>query len=388
LRSWVAIQFLFTFLLHLHPNASSDLEATSPPPTPEEESIAKSKAQSYIALSIIGFGLAIDYTMALMSIQPLYYIVGGHDNLYGLVYGSYDLAGMLLVPVFAYLTIHVLKSFKRPLALGGIVNALGNLLYAFTMLIGNWWPMLVGRFIAGAGASTLAIGSGYISRTTKLEERQDKLGAYRIYQNIARVIGPFVGYFFLGLPEVDSTSSTALKLFNWYTMPGWLAFVVVLFMTAIFLWFFVEPTKENKHLLEEQLVPQEDAMTEEQIRRLSNFQKLRYWWLPLSFSSLFSSTAQMSNLFALFAATFKGVANQQDNWKTYIGVGVGAIVGGMSFRIGIRKFPKIFDERYIILVTNWLLFTSWMLTIPWNGLTYVPSEALYYIATGLLAAAK
>ena len=47
--------------------------------------------------------------------------------------------------------------------------------------------------MAGAGGATLAVGSSYLAQTTTLEERQLKLGRYRISQNIARTVGPFVG---------------------------------------------------------------------------------------------------------------------------------------------------------------------------------------------------
>lgn len=102
------------------------------------------------------------------------------------------------------------------------------------------------------GAATLGIGSSYITQTTTAARRQVALGRYRITQNIARMCGPFVGFLFLGLPEVrkgllkwlnlwpatagrlwrrlrssdprwappalqvHNNSSTGLKLFNWW----------------------------------------------------------------------------------------------------------------------------------------------------------------------------
>jgi hypothetical protein len=65
------------------------------------------------------------------------------------------------------------------------------------------------------GAATLGIGSSYITQTTTSERRQLDLGRYRVTQNVARMAGPFVGYLFIGLPNVDRGASTALKLFNW-----------------------------------------------------------------------------------------------------------------------------------------------------------------------------
>jgi MFS family permease len=60
-----------------------------------------------------------------------------------------------------------------------------------------------GRAIAGVGAATLGIGSSYITQTTTSERRQLDLGRYRVTQNVARMAGPFVGYLFIGLPNVS-----------------------------------------------------------------------------------------------------------------------------------------------------------------------------------------
>lgn len=92
--------------------------------------------------------------------------------------------------------------------LGAVVNGIGNLIYAFTVLADGWWIMLLGRrvcwfvcarigqagsllerdcqnaaalgppllssrrLVAGVGAATLGIGSSYITQTTTSERRQ------------------------------------------------------------------------------------------------------------------------------------------------------------------------------------------------------------------------
>ncbi len=38
--------------------------------------------------------------MSLMSIQALYYVVGGNQRLYGLTFGSYDLTALVFAPLF------------------------------------------------------------------------------------------------------------------------------------------------------------------------------------------------------------------------------------------------------------------------------------------------
>lgn len=351
-------------------------------PPPMNKKNARSKMLSYWAIVIIGFALAIDYTMCMMSIQPLYYVVQGQQNLYGLVYGSYDLGALILVPFFGFWVDRTGK-FKLQMMTGGVLNALGNLLYAFTLLISSWWPMLVGRLIAGMGSATLGIGSGYIAVTSTLQGRQATLATYRISQNIARVIGPFVGYLFLGFPNVDASSSTALKIFNWYSIPGWFAFGIVAILTVLFMVVFVNPTEENQHLVKQES-PQSAHKTSSE-DRLETFKKFQIWWLLLTFSSMFCITAQFSNVFGVFAGQYHGVQTQEDQWKTFIGTGIGAITGGLFYRKFIRVFPNLLNERLVLLVTNWLFFATAMMFIPWHGETYVPHTALFYAATGILA---
>ena len=149
----------------------------------------------------ISAGLAIDYTMSLMSIQPLYYTVAGPDSLYGFVFGSYDLTALLCAPLFGFWTDHS-RRFKPQVrllllpinpalpaadvcsllgaqgvhttspphlpclqvVLGALFNAAGNLVYAFTILAGRWYLMLIARLVAGVGAATLGIGASYITQ--------------------------------------------------------------------------------------------------------------------------------------------------------------------------------------------------------------------------------
>ena len=52
-----------------------------------------------------------------------------------------------------------------------------------------------------------------------------------------------------------------------------------------------------------------------------------------------------SNLFALFAGQYHQVTTQTENWRTFIAVGIGAMVAAAAYRRAIKHFPKIADER-------------------------------------------
>lgn len=105
---------------------------------------AHTKKWSYYSLVIVGFALALDYSSTLMSIQPLYYLVNGPNNLYGLTFASYDLGALLFAPLFGY-WVDRTEQFKMATLVGVALNAAGNYVYSFTLLAGEWWMMLLSR---------------------------------------------------------------------------------------------------------------------------------------------------------------------------------------------------------------------------------------------------
>eukprot|EP00887_Chlorella_sp_A99_P004878 scaffold4.g4878.t1 len=331
----------------------ADAKAAAAPMALRDPRNRRSKRQSYLAMLLVGFALAIDFTTTLargarrgagaMSIQPLYYVVGGAERLYGLTFGSYDLSSLIFSPLFG-LWSDCARAFKAPVQLGSLVNAAGNFVYGFTVLVGQWWMMLIGRLVAGAGGATLGIGSSYIAQTSSLEQRQVKLGNYRIVQNIARTVGPFVGYLFLGLPQVNEASSTGLKIFNWYTVPGWVAGCVVLLLLVPFFHFcFVDPTEENEHRLkareaheaEEQAEAAGAGDTAPSPERRTKFNSFAYSYMALAFLFTFSLMSAYSNLI-------------------------------------------------LTLAMSWVMFVSWLMAIPYKGQEWVPPPALYYTFTALM----
>lgn len=366
-------------------NVPLDEEAIGKAGSPEQSGVprdpanARSKRLATRAIMIMGFALAVDFTMSLMSIQPLYYVLDGPEHVYGLTFGSYDLTAMLFAPLFGYWT-DLTGTFKKQIVVGAVVNAIGNLLYGFVYLADAWWLMLVARAIAGVGAATLGIGSSYVTQTTTSARRQIVLGWYRISQNVARMVGPFVGYLFLGLPNVNHGSSTGLKLFNWYTIPGWAAFALVSVVLGLFVWWFRDPTDENEHR-----VHPDDPMTQgpPSPERIARFRAFTLGWLLLSFLTIFSFSGFTANLFALFAGQYHQVTNQGENWRTYIGIGAGAATSAWTFRVMIKWIPHWWEERKLCLLSNLLLLVTWLLVIPYGGSTSIPSDVLFYASTAI-----
>jgi hypothetical protein len=195
------------------------------------------------------------------------------------------------------------------------------------------------------------------------------------------MVGPFVGYLFLGLPNVTNSSSTALKLFNWYSVPGWCAFALVLLVAVFFAWAFQEPSEENEHLVKPEA--RDESRGPPSRERIREFWVFAVSWLFITFLIVFSATGFTSNLFGLAAGQYHLVESQGENWRTYVGVGAGAAAAGILFRRLIRWVPHWWEERKIVLLSNWLQLLYWLLVIPYQGKTWVPPEGLFYAATVL-----
>lgn len=92
-----------------------------------------------------------------------------HASLYGLVFGLYDLAQFLFMPVMSALSDNV--GIKPTLILAILLNIAGNIIYAFVMfagghhgedsegeeIVGTWYLIIIGRFVAGIGSSAMGL---------------------------------------------------------------------------------------------------------------------------------------------------------------------------------------------------------------------------------------
>ena len=362
----------------------------------------RSKKHAWWALLITGFALAIDFTMAMvqslaqpvalsdadphlfarsfvrqMSIQSFYYSLRGPANLFGLTFGMYDLGALLTAPVLGYISdkYHV---FKILFLVCLVVNAIGNIIYAFTFLSDAWYCMLIARLVAGVGAGALGLGTSYCSETTTVDQRQRRLVTYRTSQSVARMVGPFIGYIFLWLPQVNSESSTALQIFNWYTIPGWVAFVVVAALIGLFWYMFVDPSEENEHIVRR--IEEPNEATPKRRREFYTFCGL---WMALAFFATLLQFGYYSNLFAVFAGQYHAITDQYDQWKVFLGIAGGACSASFIYRTGLKVLPRVFDERYVTIATSLIFVGAVLLVVPYDGATSIPAEATFYASTAM-----
>ena len=62
------------------------------------------KLLSTVAVHYFGFTMALDYSIVLVSVQELWYSLGGSDAYYGVMFGSYALAQAIISPVLDYIS--------------------------------------------------------------------------------------------------------------------------------------------------------------------------------------------------------------------------------------------------------------------------------------------
>lgn len=134
-----------------------------------------------------------------------------------------------------------------------LINVAGNIIYAFAFYKESTNYIIWGRLIAGIGSGcvyggcqprahvrtplpsragtdrNLALCMHYVTQSTSLEERSAAIGVLRMAQTAARFIGPNIGFAFLDLEEPNFDGSTIVRLFNFYSVPGWIAATVSLF---------------------------------------------------------------------------------------------------------------------------------------------------------------
>ncbi|KAI8101718.1 hypothetical protein M9434_006785 [Picochlorum sp. BPE23] len=359
----------------------------------------RAKRSSYLAVILLAFGLTIDFSMALMSLQTFYHVLQGPPRAYGIVFASYELFALLGTPIFGYLS-DCTSTFKL-LFMGGLVlNLFGNLMYAFSFLADAWWLILLGRSIAGFGSATTALGASYLTQTTTMEERQSKIVSFRLSQTVASAIGPMVGFIFLFLPEVGSGSPTSEKIFNWYTISGWIATLVMVVVILSFFLMFEDPSSLNGHLVVTLNGDDDDdddddvdcAMTDQYSNdcEVTNdklvrqkFRDCLISWLIVVFFCGFLISAFFCNVFAVFSAQFHGVTTQTGMWKVWI-ASLTSIIGNVMNKVGIKFAPKFFDERQLVITSQIFITCAYLLVIPYHGPDSTPPEALYYTAVGCM----
>ncbi|KAL4431063.1 hypothetical protein ABPG75_006319 [Micractinium tetrahymenae] len=370
------------------PRPQMDVEKTAEWKQPQSGANALSKKRCYFGVLLMGFVLAADWMATLVSIQALYYLMQGPKRLYGLTFSVYDLATLLAVLVYTPWS-HKTGQYKMPMLLGTLVAMAGNFLYACVVVADRWWVILIARAISGAGSAVVYLGEPYLSSTTGSHGENDvKSVRFRGFQSAGQQIMMLVGMIFLRVNTVTEDSSTATKLFNFYTLQGWLLALLILFIVVPFwLWLFQDPSQENEHLEKKP----EEPLPEPTPQQLAEVASLKQLFILSSFITIFGMVGFLSNLFGLAAGQYHTVHEQNDLFNPFLPVGLGGLGAGIVYKAAMGQSrrqlpvpPAAADERFLLVLCNVFLFAAWMLTIPWCGKSCRPTPALFYVAASLV----
>eukprot|EP01135_Chromosphaera_perkinsii_P006124 Nk52_evm2s409 gene=Nk52_evmTU2s409 len=306
---------------------------------------------SRMALHITAFAMCLDVALTGISQQSFWYALGGPPELYGLCAGAYDLAHVLLGPFMGYLATR--GGYRPTLMVSTFVNFIGNVLYSFAFVIGDPWYLMCARFIAGIGSCNIGIGMGYLSVTSTPEERLQVIGDYRLYQTLARYGGLFVPYAFLAMPSpgTPATGEWYSQLFNFYTLPSWVAAVVSLVAVIVLHFYFVEPEVDTSGI-NKTVANNVEGMNVEKKARYDAYMKEFYYmcagfaFFQFTLAVIFQSI--YANFFAIAVGEYHMVQDLIDMWKPFLVVSASSVLSFAVFKMYVVK--KKLSEKFISFV--------------------------------------
>lgn len=137
------------------------------------------------------------------------------------------------------------SNYKHPILFAGMLQFIGNLLYANAYTYQSVGMCLLGRAITGLGAPRV-INRRYVADATPFSLRTAASAAFAMATAIGAATGPgiailldSVGEFEFSLPFLNT------QQFNGMTGPGYLMSLIWLIYTVIILFFFGEPVRSG-----------------------------------------------------------------------------------------------------------------------------------------------
>ena len=307
-----------------------------------------------VFIDLLGFGILIPILPS-FSIKEL----GVDEAAIGIAIALYSFVQFIFNPILGRLSD---KNGRKPVIVFCLlINAIGYIIFAFT---DNYPVLLVSRFVAGIGGSSIAVAQAYIADVTTKETRSKGMGLIGSAFGLGFVFGPLIGGF---LAEYG------------YMVTGLVAgsFSLIAFIvTMIF--------------LPESLTKSEETISEKQFtkRQLVDFQALKKVFQEPSraifiilFFILIFSFANIYGTFALLGIQVYGFTDLQNGYLFGITGLVSAIVqGGL-----IGHIDKLMTKKNILKAGSLIISISLAL-IPYGGnfLGLALISGLLSIGTGML----
>lgn len=327
-----------------------------------------------------------------MSIQPLYYLLQGDPQYYGLTLGIYDLGLIVIAPCVAKY-IEATHKFRVVFLSSMVCAIIGNTLYAIILYLyfntglgSNGWILLIfARLIMGFGSVNVLAGPTYITYNSKFTERLGVLGSYQNMQSVSRIVGPFIGFLFVGMNQPAPNSSVAVQLFNFYTMAAWLSLLFATIAFCIVLYFFRDQNAPN--YMENEKLKNFDWVNCDKSKHSIFFNTIMNSFVLFLFGYVQYSI--IANMFAFGTSTFRVVTQQEDLWIPFLPLGIGA--GGASIvwrRIAKRWVTNKRQEKYWSLLGSSCAIAAPFFFIAYTGTEGTQPQALLWVGGILLGAAN
>jgi MFS family permease len=315
---------------------------------------------------LLAFALSIDYSLSLITAQAYWVSLGGNPNLAGLVFGIYDASTFVFAP---FLAIYISKgySYKKMFMTGLVINIIGNAIYALAYLANDRAMIIVGRAISGLGAACLPFIIVHIAEFMSDNEQTRPIGYVKYTAAASRMLGPLIGSLFTIMVNPSDTSG---KLFNMYTMAGWIPILIDLIALG-FLGIYFPPNSltgyQPLNSVKAEVVT-EPLSTREQISLIA-----RNFWsiLCIGFITTLIYWMFMGNAFVIATHFFHVIDDQRQLFHIYITGFMGFIGAFLLFFFGKKRMPKfgVLACSTVVLLASCYLYT-------------IRASAMFYLAVG------
>mmetsp|Transcript_18476 Transcript_18476/g.30223 ORF Transcript_18476/g.30223 Transcript_18476/m.30223 type:complete len:834 (+) Transcript_18476:57-2558(+) len=168
--------------------------------------------------------------------------LGTSDAISGIMIGLAPWFAMISSVVYSFWTN---SNYKHPILFAGMLQFIGNLLYANAYSYQSVGMCLLGRAITGLGAPRV-INRRYVADATPFCLRTAASAAFAMATAIGAATGPAIAILLDSVGEFEfSLPFLKAQQFNGMTGPGYLMSLIWLIYTIIILFFFGEPVRSG-----------------------------------------------------------------------------------------------------------------------------------------------
>jgi MFS family permease len=329
---------------------------------------------------ILSFTLSIDYSLSLISALAYWNDLGGNHNYGGLLFGVYDAFVIIITPILAKCVINKGQNYKKMFVFCLIVNLIGNVMYGIAGFIQSWIVLLVGRIVSGIGATCVPLIMVFIFENIDGDEKNSVIAYIKYTATLSRMIGPIIGSVLSASPD-DNEETTIGRLFNMYTLVGWIPVLMCIITIPIVLCCFndvknplIEDIDTSEMYDIEGIVNKEDAIPEH-INKVSCLDVFKQMWsiLVLGFISTFVYWMFMSNSLIIATHYYTTIRNHYELWHIYVSGFGGFIISFIVFMVAKKQMASLGG----LMIGLILLYASLIIFVVKNNIAY-------YVGTGMI----